>query len=183
MAPVGSDFKRCYEDFRDFVAELGPLPKNMARPSIGRKDHSKGYIRGNFAWQEMSENTSESILRNQQWKKAQVVNTGKLCPKKVRLKISKAKQGKPSPLRGIKRPKEVGEKVSLAKQGHPVSRESRRKISKALKGRTVPQKVRGKISKTLKESPEHKIRLAVLHNRNRKCPLPLSEVLKGLRSK
>lgn len=45
-------------------------------------------------------------------------------------------KGKPSPLKGIKKPKEVGEKISKSKTGHEVTKETRLKLSLKLKGNT-----------------------------------------------
>ena len=44
--------------FIDFLKEVGPYPKWMRKPSIGRKDHSKGYEPGNVFWQELIDNKS-----------------------------------------------------------------------------------------------------------------------------
>lgn len=38
--------------------------KSWIRPTVGRKDHSKGYLWNNFEMQEMAENSREGILRN-----------------------------------------------------------------------------------------------------------------------
>jgi hypothetical protein len=59
-----TDFPRTYEGFKDFIEYLGDIPIGMKKPTIGRKDHSKGYIRGNFEWQEYSKNSLESTIRN-----------------------------------------------------------------------------------------------------------------------
>jgi hypothetical protein len=67
---VGCDFKKTYEDFKLFIEVMGPIPSDMDTPSVGRIDHSKGYVfdtennRWNFAWQSMSDNAAESIRRN-----------------------------------------------------------------------------------------------------------------------
>jgi hypothetical protein len=67
---LGCDFKKIYDDFKLFIEVMGPVPEDMDRPSIGRIDHSKGYIydtennRWNFAWQSMRDNISESSTRN-----------------------------------------------------------------------------------------------------------------------
>jgi hypothetical protein len=59
-----TDFPRTYQGFKDFVEYLGDVPVGMIRPSVGRKDHSLGYVRGNFGWQELSSNSLESVIRN-----------------------------------------------------------------------------------------------------------------------
>jgi len=58
-AHVASDFDQTPEGFINFVRYLGPVPKDMLKPSLGRYDHDKGYIRGNFRWQEYIENISD----------------------------------------------------------------------------------------------------------------------------
>jgi len=57
-------FSRSFEGFVHFVFYLGPVPEDMIRPSIGRKDHLVGYKKGNFCWQEFSDNAKEGRLRN-----------------------------------------------------------------------------------------------------------------------
>lgn len=57
------DFPRTYQGFKDFIDYIGPIPYGMIKPSVGRKDHSKGYVQGNFIWQEYSENCRESSVR------------------------------------------------------------------------------------------------------------------------
>lgn len=56
---LDTDFPRNYQGFKDFITYLGDVPVGMIKPTVGRKDHSLGYIRGNFAWQEHSENMAE----------------------------------------------------------------------------------------------------------------------------
>jgi len=57
-------FSRNFAGFIHFVSCLGPVPEDMTNPSIGRKDHTIGYIKDNFAWQEFSENIREGAFRN-----------------------------------------------------------------------------------------------------------------------
>ena len=62
---VGCDFEYKEEDFNRWLEIMGPIPENMQKATVGRYDHSKGYIydyskeRWNFRWQEHSENSSE----------------------------------------------------------------------------------------------------------------------------
>jgi hypothetical protein len=58
------DFPRNVDGFIDFILYVGPVPGDMIRPTLGRSDHSIGYLKGNFKWQESSDNTSESATRN-----------------------------------------------------------------------------------------------------------------------
>jgi hypothetical protein len=67
--PHDPDFSRTVDGFFDFIKYLGPIPENMIKPTIGRKDHSVGYMKGNFEWQESIENIRESCSRNEFWKK------------------------------------------------------------------------------------------------------------------
>jgi hypothetical protein len=36
----------------------------MKKPTVGRKDHSRGYVSGNYEWQEFGENVREANSRN-----------------------------------------------------------------------------------------------------------------------
>ena len=66
---VGTDFTDDEFGLFEFIAEIGPYPSDMVRPSVGRKDHTKGYVRGNFEWQPLSENSGESTTRTRTGKK------------------------------------------------------------------------------------------------------------------
>lgn len=57
------DFPQSNLGLISFILEIGPVPDDMLRPSIGRKDHSIGYVVGNYAWQEFTENSKEGGLR------------------------------------------------------------------------------------------------------------------------
>ena len=48
---------RKIEGFEQFRKEIGEIPSGMIKPSIGRIDHSQGYIPGNVVWQEYSINS------------------------------------------------------------------------------------------------------------------------------
>lgn len=61
---VDEIFLRNRKGFENFIEYLGNVPSNMKRPSIGRIDHSLGYIRGNFMWEELSDNSRDAALRN-----------------------------------------------------------------------------------------------------------------------
>lgn len=58
------DFPRSGLGFVSFLLYVEDIPAGMCRPSLGREDHSLGYLRGNFRWQELEENTRESLIRN-----------------------------------------------------------------------------------------------------------------------
>jgi hypothetical protein len=58
-----TSFKRDLEGFAKFVEYLGPVPTEMKVPSLGRIDHSKGYVIGNFTWQELRDNIEEMANR------------------------------------------------------------------------------------------------------------------------
>jgi hypothetical protein len=57
------DYNWSRESFLQFIEDIGDIPTNMLRPTVGRYDHSKGYIKGNFRWQEHFDNTSEGAKR------------------------------------------------------------------------------------------------------------------------
>lgn len=58
-----TDFPRDYQGFQDFIVYLGDVPIGMKRPTVGRKDHSLGYIKSNFEWQEFADNIEEMTTR------------------------------------------------------------------------------------------------------------------------
>jgi hypothetical protein len=66
---LGRDFSLGEEDFNKWLGIIGLIPEDMSRPSVGRVDHSKGYVfdqekgRWNFRWQELSDNHSEGGTR------------------------------------------------------------------------------------------------------------------------
>lgn len=62
-----ASWPRTTEGFFAFLKCMGRVPKEMKDPTIGRKNHSKGYGPGNCKWQERSDNSKESCLRR--WKK------------------------------------------------------------------------------------------------------------------
>jgi hypothetical protein len=53
-----------------FMSYIGPIPKGMRQPSVGRINHKVGYRPGNCFWQERSENSRESMTRwaNKYWR-------------------------------------------------------------------------------------------------------------------
>ena len=59
----GTAWPRSLEGFYAFLACVGRVPKKMKRPTIGRRDHSKGYEPGNCDWQEWDDNVSDAIKR------------------------------------------------------------------------------------------------------------------------
>jgi hypothetical protein len=67
------DFFYAFDSFSEFIEAVGPLPVCMIKPSIGRFDHSIGYVfdpsnkRWNFRWEEFSGNATENIKRNKAW--------------------------------------------------------------------------------------------------------------------
>lgn len=59
-------FTRTLKSYLKFEQVIGPIPKRMRVPTVGRYDHSKGYVfdsskkRWNFRWQAMVDNLSEN---------------------------------------------------------------------------------------------------------------------------
>ncbi len=45
------EWERNQKGFELFAKEIGELPSEIERPSVGRKDHSKGYSTGNIMWE------------------------------------------------------------------------------------------------------------------------------------
>ena len=48
---------RTLEGFVNFLKEVGPIPFNLDKPSIGRIKHSFGYEINNIKWEEHRENS------------------------------------------------------------------------------------------------------------------------------
>ncbi len=49
-----------------FIKEIGPIPEDLksVRISVGRRDHTKGYVSGNYFWQSLSDNAREgNVIR------------------------------------------------------------------------------------------------------------------------
>lgn len=61
---LGCEFPRTVDGFIDFLVYVDDVSDGMSNPSLGRFDHSVGYVVGNFAWQELSANSQESAERN-----------------------------------------------------------------------------------------------------------------------
>lgn len=59
---ISETFSRDTDGFINFLLYLGDL--NTEYDTLGRIDHSKGYIEGNFKWEPYWENYSEAAVRN-----------------------------------------------------------------------------------------------------------------------
>lgn len=57
------EFPMNVEGFISFILVIGPVPKDMSRPSVGRKDHSVGYLKDNYRWESLSDNSREAAIR------------------------------------------------------------------------------------------------------------------------
>jgi hypothetical protein len=57
---IDKDFSRDFKGLIKLINYLGAIPDNIKNPSVGRIDHSLGYLKGNFAWQELLDNCRES---------------------------------------------------------------------------------------------------------------------------
>lgn len=53
------DFPYTDDGFVMFCEYIGPIPEGMKVPSVGRIDHSRGYVFDNFRWQELSDNVAD----------------------------------------------------------------------------------------------------------------------------
>lgn len=51
------------DGFAKFIDVLGPVPKTLKTPSLGRRDHTKGYSEDNLVWQEWLHNQAEAHFR------------------------------------------------------------------------------------------------------------------------
>lgn len=56
-------YNRNVNGFINFILDIGPIPDGIKQPSVGRIDHSDGYVFGNFKWQEKNENSTEAAIR------------------------------------------------------------------------------------------------------------------------
>lgn len=60
---IDIDFSRDFKGLIKLIDYLGDIPSNIKYPSVGRINHLVGYLKGNFAWQELSENKREAASR------------------------------------------------------------------------------------------------------------------------
>ena len=51
------EWERDLQGFKSFLKEIGEIPKDMIKPSVGRIDHKFGYQTGNIQWEEHSFNS------------------------------------------------------------------------------------------------------------------------------
>ena len=56
-------FRRNIQGLANLIECLGPVPEGMRYPTVGRIDHSRGYLRDNIRWQERSANSREAVDR------------------------------------------------------------------------------------------------------------------------
>lgn len=60
---VDEEFSNCTRGFIAYIRYLGKVPDGMLKPTAGRRDHSIGYLRGNFEWQSHHDNITEALDR------------------------------------------------------------------------------------------------------------------------
>lgn len=72
---------RTRKGFFQFLKYIGKIPEDMKKPSVGRKNHKKGYQPGNCAWQERSENSAEVWTRPGA-KEKQSIRSKDICEKR-----------------------------------------------------------------------------------------------------
>lgn len=115
--------------FLAFLKYVGRIPDEMKRPTIGRKNHSKGYQPRNCGWQEYSENSAESAKRN---------HTGKSHAKKTKIKMKKSQNKR----RDLERSKNDG----LRCFHHKIK--SRKQMSKSHKDKTASEETKLKMKRS-----------------------------------
>lgn len=49
---VSISWPRTKAGYLAFCSEIGPIPEEMVKPSVGRKNHNLGYDQGNIQWEE-----------------------------------------------------------------------------------------------------------------------------------
>jgi hypothetical protein len=59
LTKLECDYKLTPLDFIRFILDIGEIPPDID-PSVGRYDHTKGYVVGNFRWQDFFENSSDN---------------------------------------------------------------------------------------------------------------------------
>jgi len=126
----GIYYTRDPSSFLEFVEEIGPYPTDMIWPTVGRKDHSVGYFPGNFFWQEMSENSRESIIRTGLGVKG--AGSGRTLSEATKASLSASHKNKPwsearrkaSRFSGLE-PELVSDLMSRVAQQQPYSRAKR----------------------------------------------------------
>lgn len=81
-----TDFEYSPCGFIDFLLYVGHIPKDIICPSIGRFDHSKGYVKGNFSWEEKIDNISEVSKRpeRREWSREAIKDVHKVCPNHIK---------------------------------------------------------------------------------------------------
>jgi len=87
----GVGFTRDGSGFLEFVECIGPYPVDMVSPEVGRIDHSKGYVRGNFKWQSHHDNMKEMLARV----KPNEFRRGTTVTEETRKNMSMGHKGKP----------------------------------------------------------------------------------------
>lgn len=124
--------------FYAFLASVGTAPKDMTQPTIGRKDHAKGYTPVNCGWQEKADNSSENASR---------INAARRANPEYdedwRSRLSRSHMG-------ITHSKETKKLLSKLASGRKISDETRRKLSLAGHRRKQSTETRRKISIALK---------------------------------
>jgi len=110
----GTEYSNDSSGLLEFIEEIGPYPTGMVMPTVGRKDHSKGYIQGNFTWQSRSDNAKESGLRAGFTSESQ---TGTKQPEDVSKKKSLSMKGKNTGERST----ETCQRISESRKGKPLS--------------------------------------------------------------
>lgn len=61
---VSKEYEKSLRGIANFIADIGPIPENICKPSVDRIDHNKDYEPGNIQWLELGENSRESAIRN-----------------------------------------------------------------------------------------------------------------------
>lgn len=72
---------------KDLIFDIGEIPQNIPEPSLGRLDHSSGYVKGNIFWQCVWENRAEAS-------KSGRARRGKTHSDETKAKMAKVKLGK-----------------------------------------------------------------------------------------
>lgn len=78
-------YPRTLEGFLQWLGDIGPIPKGLVKPSVGRIDHSKGYEPGNMQWEEHRFNS---------FKRRGTKHEGETSPV-VQLRVYKFRKGTP----------------------------------------------------------------------------------------
>lgn len=145
-------WSRTTKGFMLFLKDVGKIPEKMIKPSLGRKNHSKGYTPTNCKWQETYENIIEALRRpeNQIFRtegirknsyKISKANKGRKLTAAWKRKIGLGCKGKPAWNKGKHHTEEAKAKMSDFQKNRP-PRKCKKPNAKTKKKMSISQRAR-----------------------------------------